>query len=253
MAGGHRHLLVHEEGPLHRVAPQCKLLATLLFVIAVVATPKEQVWAFAVHAALLGLAATIARVPLGALAKRLVIEVPFLAFAVLLPFVGRDRSVEVLGLELSRPGLWAAWNIVAKATIGVAASIVLASTTSVPHLLQGLERLRVPRQLVAIAGFMVRYGDVIGDELRRMRIARESRGASASRLGHARAVATSAGALFVRSYERGERVYLAMVSRGYTGTMPLRSTAATAPAWVVCLAWPAAASVVALSAWSVQR
>ena len=64
---------------------------------------------------------------------------------------------------------------------------------------------------------MVRYGDVIGDELRRMRIARESRGAGGSRLGQARAVATSAGALFVRSYERGERVYLAMASRGYVG------------------------------------
>ena len=47
-------------------------------------------------------------------------------------------------------------------TIGVAASIVLASTTSVPHVLQGMERLHVPRQLVAITGFMIRYGDVIG-------------------------------------------------------------------------------------------
>ena len=73
---------------------------------------------------------------------------------------------------------------------------------------------------------MVRYGDVIGDELRRMRIARESRGATGSSLGHAKAVATSAGALFVRSYERGERVYLAMASRGLhrrdAGAQPTR-------------------------------
>ena len=140
---------------------------------------------------------------------------PFLLFAVLLPFARpRPDASTCSACSCREPGLWAAWNIVAKGTIGVAASIVLASTTSVPHVLQGLERLRVPRQLVAITGFMVRYGDVIGDELRRMRIARESRGASASRIGHARAVATSAGALFVRSYERGERVYLAMASRG---------------------------------------
>lgn len=252
MGASHRHLLVHEEGPLHRLAPQCKVLATVLFVVAVVATPKEQFWAFGVYAGLVTVAAVLGRVPLAGVARRLVIEVPFLFFAVLLPFVGRDRSVDVLGLQLSQPGLWAAWNIVAKGTIGVAASIVLASTTSVPHLLQGLERLRVPRQLVAIAGFMARYGDVIGDELRRMRIARESRGASASRLGHARAVATSAGALFVRSYERGERVYLAMASRGYTGTMPLHSAAATRRAWIVCLAWPAAAAIVAAIAWGIN-
>ena len=99
---------------------------------------------------------------------------------------------------------------------------------------------------------MVRYGDVITDELRRMRIARESRGAWASWTGHARAVATSAGALFVRSYERGERVYLAMASRGYVGSLPVRSPAATPWAWLTCLAWPAAATLVALVAWSVQ-
>jgi cobalt/nickel transport system permease protein len=253
VAGSHRHLLVHEEGPLHRIAPQCKLLATVLFVFAVVATPKEQFWAFGVLAGMVVVAALIGRVPLLGVARRLVIEIPFLLFALLLPFVGRDRSVEVLGLHLSEPGLWAAWNIVAKGTIGVAASIVLASTTSVPHLLRGLERLHVPRQLVAITGFMARYGDVIGDEVRRMRIARESRGATASTIGHAKAVATSAGALFVRSYERGERVYLAMASRGYAGTMPVRGGRATWRSWVVCLPWPAAAAIVAATAWAVQR
>ena len=65
-------------------------------------------------------------------------------------------------------------------------------------------------------------------------------------------MATSAGALFVRSYERGERVYLAMASRGYAGTMPVRS----APAWprrgLTCLLWPAAAALVARVAWRVQ-
>ena len=68
--------------------------------------------------------------------------------------------------------------------------------------------------------FMIRYGDVVTDEMSRMRIARESRGGRARWLWQARATATSAGALFVRSYERGERVYLAMESRGYTGSMP---------------------------------
>ncbi|MET0145282.1 MAG: cobalt ECF transporter T component CbiQ [Ilumatobacteraceae bacterium] len=252
MGGSHRHLLVHGEGPLHRVAPQCKLAATVLFSFAVVATPKEQFWAFGVQAALVVLAAVIGRVPLLGLARHLVIEVPFLLFAVLLPIVGRNPRVDVGGLSLSEPGLWAAWNIVVKGTIGVAATVVMASTTSIPHILHGLERLRVPRQLVAITAFMIRYGDVIGDELRRMRIARESRGASASWSGHARAVATSAGALFVRSYERGERVYLAMASRGYVGTMPVRTSRSTTPAWFACLLWPLAAAVVAASAWVIQ-
>jgi cobalt/nickel transport system permease protein len=253
MAGRHRHLVIHDEGPLHRLPPQCKLLATVLFVFAVVATPKEQFWAFGVDAAMIALAAAIGRVPLTTVARRLVIEVPFLLFAVLLPFVGRGPRVDVLGLSLSETGLWAAWNIVVKGTLGVAATVVMASTTSIPHILAGLERLRVPRTLVAITAFMIRYGDVIGDELRRMRIARESRGAGSGRLGQARAVATSAGALFVRSYERGERVYLAMASRGYVGSMPVRDAPSTTRTWIVCLLWPAAAAVVAAVAWWLQR
>ena len=56
----------------------------------------------------------------------------------------------------------------------------------------------------------------------------------------------------MRSYERGERVYLAMASRGYVGTMPVRSTTATRTAWAVCLLWPLAATVVAVTAaWRV--
>jgi cobalt/nickel transport system permease protein len=178
----------------------------------------------------------------------LVIEVPFVLFAVLLPIVGRPPRVDVLWFSLSESGLWAAWNIIAKATIGVAASIVLASTTPVPQLLAGLERLRVPRVMVAIAGFMARYGDVIGDEVRRMEIARRSRLGGAG-LGQLRALATTAGTLFIRSYERGERISRAMESRGYAGSMPSRGGAASVGAWVVCLAWPLAAGTIAVLAW----
>jgi cobalt/nickel transport system permease protein len=86
-----------------------------------------------------------------------------------------------------------------------------------------------------------------------MRIARESRGAGSGRIGQARAVATSAGALFVRSYERGERVYLAMASRGYVGSMPVRQAQATMWSWLVCLLWPMGAAVVAGLAWWAGR
>jgi cobalt/nickel transport system permease protein len=67
-------------------------------------------------------------------------------------------------------------------------------------------------------------------------------------------VASSAGALFVRSYERGERVYLAMLSRGYTGTMPsLGSIDATPAMWARSLAVAAGAVLIAALAWGVGR
>ena len=123
-------------------------------------------------------------------------------------------------MSLSVAGLWGAWNIVVKGTLGVAASIVLASTTTVPELLRGLDRLRMPKVITGIMGFMIRYGEVITDELRRMKVARQSRGYDPRWIWQARAVAASAGALFIRSFERGERVHVAMLARGYTGTLP---------------------------------
>jgi cobalt/nickel transport system permease protein len=147
----------------------------------------------------------------------MVVEVPFVVFALLMPFVATGPRVEVLGVALSEAGLLAAWGLLAKGTLGVMASLTLAATTEPRDLLVGLERLRVPSQLVQIIGFMIRYLDVVTDEMRRMRIARESRGFRGGPLRSWPVLARTAGALFIRSYERGERVHLAMVSRGYTG------------------------------------
>jgi cobalt/nickel transport system permease protein len=252
-AGHAQPLYLPGKSPLHRARPQCKIAATLLFVLAVVATPREAFWAFGVYAlGLVGLA-RVGQVPLGLLARRLVIELPFLLFAVFLPVVSHGERVEVLGVSLAVGGLWAAWNIVVKGTLGVAASTILAATTPVAELLGGLDRLRLPKALTTIAGFMVRYADVIADEVRRMRIARISRGHDPRWIWQARAVAASAGTLFIRSYERGERVYLAMVSRGYAGSMPdLRELAATRAQWLAALCLPAAAALVATTAWGLR-
>jgi cobalt/nickel transport system permease protein len=254
VGAGHSHALyLPGTSPLHRARPQCKVAATFLFVLAMVATPREAFWAFGVYALTLTALARVAGLPLATMARRLVIELPFLLFAVFLPLVGQGERVEVLGVQLSVEGLWAAWNIVAKGTLGVAASVILAATTPVAELLRGLERLRLPAAFTTVAGFMVRYADVIADEVRRMRIARISRGHDPRWIWQARAVAASAGTLFIRSYERGERVYLAMVSRGYSGSMPvLHDLGATRGQWLAALALPAAAAAVALTAWGIR-
>ena len=114
---------------------------------------------------------------------------------------------------------------------------------------RGLERLRLPSTLVAILSFMVRYLSVVSDDLHRMRIARESRGYTGGRVGHLKAVAGGVGALFVRSFERGERVHLAMRSRGYTGRMPLLSVAgATREQWLQGMTMSLVAVLIAVAA-----
>jgi len=251
VGAGHAHKLYrHGHSPVHALPPHTKLAAAFGFVIVVVSTPREAMWAFALYAALLAVVARQARVPAGFLLKRLLIEIPFVAFAVLMPFVAEGERVDVLGLSLSVNGLWGAWNVLAKGTLGVAASVLLASTTELRELLLGLQRLKLPPLLVQIASFMIRYGDVITGEMRRMRIARESRGFEASGLRHWGVLAKSAGALFIRSYERGERVHLAMVSRGYAGSMPvIDEVTASRAQWSYALALPFAALVVCLLGW----
>ena len=250
MGAGHDHRwFVHGHSPVHELAPEAKVAATVLFVFAVVITPREAFWAFGLDTAIVIAVSLVAAVPVGRLARRLVIELPFLAFALFLPFIGQGERVQVGFLSLSVAGLWGAWNILIKGTLGVAATALLGATTTVPELLRGLERLHMPKPVVAITSFMIRYGDVITDDMRRMRIARQSRGYDPRWLWQIRAVATSAGALFIRSYERGERVYVAMLSRGYDGALPdLQSTRASRRDWLAALTVPAAAAVVCLIA-----
>ncbi|WP_069174441.1 cobalt ECF transporter T component CbiQ [Streptomyces griseus] len=253
MGAGHAHKLYrHGHSPVHALPPHCKLAAVLCFVLVVVSTPREAVWAFALYAVLLAAVAAVARIPAGFLLKRLLIEVPFVAFALLMPFVVPGEQTELLGVSVSVPGLWGAWNVLAKGTLGVAASVILASTTELRSLLLGLQRLRMPPLLVQIASFMIRYGDVITDELRRMSIARRSRGFEASGVRHWGVLAKTAGALFIRSYERGERVHLAMVSRGYTGAMPvIDEMTASRTQWAYAGALPLTALAVCLLGWTV--
>ena len=253
MGGGHSHvhsLFIHADSHVHRLRPQCKVAATLLFVLVVVSTPREAFWAYGAYAVVLGLVARQACVPLRLLLRRLTIELPFVAFAFFLPIIGQGERTDVFGLSLSVAGLWGAWNILVKGTLGVAATVILAASTPIPELLQGLDRLRVPRAFTAVAGFMVRYLDVITEEMRRMKIARLSRGYDPRWIWQVKALASSMGALFIRAYERGERVHLAMVSRGYSGAMPVVGRGdASGLEWMVALSLPALAAVIAVAAW----
>lgn len=257
----HRHghdagerLYVHRHTPIHLLPAEVKIVALVAFIFIVVATPIHQAWAFATFAGILVAVAAVARLTPSVVVPRMVVEVPFLLFAALMPFTGPDPQFDVLGVSLSQPGLWAAWGIVAKGTIGVLGAIILAATTPARDLLTGLKALRVPPLLVQVASFMLRYVQVVSDEMARMRVARESRGFQAVGVSAWPVVAQSAGALFIRSYERGERVHLAMLSRGYSGTMPaLDDLRPTRQQWLTGLCLPAAGSVIWVAAWAMPR
>lgn len=234
MGAGHSHALyIHEHSAAHHMAPHAKLVAAFGMVASIAVTPRQAVWAFAIYAFLIGGIAVASRVPLRFLLLRLLAVAPFVLFALFIPFIATGETTEILGVEVSVEGLWGAWNVLIKAVLGASVSIVLTATTEIPDIIRGLGVLRVPALFTSIATFMIRYLELVADELQRMRVAMTARGYDPRWLSQARPIASSAGALFIRSYERGERVHAAMMARGFTGEMPILSRAPVAPTqWV---------------------
>ena len=140
--------------------------------------------------------------------------------AVFLPFVRGGQQVELGPLSLSKVGLAAFAAVSIKAVLGTISAILLGATTTFPSTLRALEAMRVPRLFVLIAGFVYRYLFVVVDEVQRMRAALAARGYRPRNALQAAAVGRVATALFLRTHARGERVYLAMLSRGYAGSVP---------------------------------
>lgn len=208
------------ESPIHRLDPRVKLVGFLVLIVVCVSTPPYAYAAFAVYLGLETALLALSRLPLKHVLRRMLIVLPFiLAVAAFLPFFSKGGGSYNLGpVTVSGHGLTVLWNVTAKSTISVLAVILLSSTTSFSDLLKGMERLKVPALITVLLGFIYRYIFVLVDEAQRMRRARDSRGWEGRWLWQAKVIGHMIATLFLRSYERGERVYAAMLARGYDGT-----------------------------------
>lgn len=217
--------------PIHRLDPRLKLPATLAFVLAVTGQPPRA-WAALLLSGLIAAAlVVVSRVPPSLALKRSLAALPFAGLAALsLPFTRGGQALWSLqlgrwALTMTDLGLIAWASVVAKAWLSVLVSGLLVATTPFPALLQAMQALYVPRILIAILSFMYRYLFVLVDEAQRLQIARLARSAGGAAAGgtmfwRARVLGGMIGSLFIRSYERSERIYHAMLSRGYDGRWP---------------------------------
>ena len=238
-------LYIHRHSIIHTLPAHIKIISGLIFVIIVVSTDISNWPAFILYFLLTLVVLKIAQLPLITVMKRSVIEIPFIFFALLMPFFGTGERFQIGAVELYREGLLAGASIVAKGTIGILVAINLSTTSTAREILRGLEILKLPTPMVQIASFMLRYINVVNDEMQRMEIARESRGFDATGIRHWPVLATAAGALFIRSYERGERVHLAMLARGFNGELPKESKAKNSGKyWITALTIPFIAAVI---------
>jgi cobalt/nickel transport system permease protein len=210
---------------IHRLDPRTKLVATLAFIALVVLLPSASWLTYGLYFITVVALIIISRVPVTYVFKRSLIIVPFvLMIALFIPFFKEGTeafSFNILSWHLSvtYEGLETLGSVMAKAWLSILFLILLTSTTTFSNILKALEHLKMPRVLVMIMSFMYRYIFVLTDEVMRMKQARDSRnfGEGGRRLWQIRTVGNMIGTLFIRSYERGERVYAAMVARGFDG------------------------------------
>ena len=208
---------------IHRLDPRTKLLTSLLFILAVVLTPPGRWQLFVGYFVLVAALLILSRVPLLYVLKRSLVIMPFVVLiAIFIPFfregeVAGSYNIWLWQLSVTYNGLEVFLNILAKAWLSVLSLILLTSTTRFSQLLKGMEKLRLPSVMTMILSFMYRYIFVLVDEVMRMKQARDSRNFGGRRLWQLRTVGNMIGTLFIRSYERGERVYAAMMARGFNG------------------------------------
>ena len=208
--------------PIHRLDPRAKLLGLLGVTVVAVSAPLRA-WPVWVACALaLLIVAVLARLPAVEVWRRARVVLPLVVFvAAFVPFVRPGGATWSLGpLTVSEAGLGVLAAVTAKATIGTVSAVLLGATTPFPAVLRALEALRVPRLLVLIAAFTYRYLFVVLAEAGRLRAGLVSRGYAPRHALQAAAVGRAASVLFLRTHARAERVHMAMLARGFGGSMP---------------------------------
>jgi cobalt/nickel transport system permease protein len=217
------------ESPIHHLNPGVKVLAVVAFILSNVLLPDAAWLAFALALAFLLALSAVSGLGVGYILKRSFVALPFALAAVTAIFTvpGRPLAVWHLGaslLTVTDAGVLRFVSILLRAWLSVQAALLLVATTRFPDLIHALEHLHVPRLIVTIVAFLYRYLFVLTDEVLRMTRARQARSAAAA--GHrsggnigwqARVTGNMVGQLFLRSYDRSDRIYNAMLARGYNG------------------------------------
>jgi cobalt/nickel transport system permease protein len=207
----------------HALVPQTRVLCALLFVFATALTPNGRWWTWAVYGMGLAIVLLLSRVTLSVLLRRAAVELLFVGIVLLGALFREGGSVvwQWGGLQITTAGLTVLGSVSLKTLLSLLMLNLLVLTTSIPALLHALVALKTPPLLVAILAAMYRYIGVLVEEFTSMQRAAASRNLTGNHRWQRLVVGNMIGTLFIRTYERGDRIYQAMLSRGYTGLPPL--------------------------------
>ena len=220
--------------PLARMDPLAKFCTVLSTVVMISVFPAGAGWRYAAVLALLVALAVLSRVPGRYLSQRFLAASPFVALAAVMPLASAVPGAADLAIAVA----WKAFSAILLLSL-------LAATTPIEEIVESLRRLGAPRGLALTATLMHRYLFVLLDEWRRIARARDCRSGGGVKGGRARMWANHAAMVFVRTWERADRVAQAMQARGFRGEFPRLRQSRPGP-WEIAAAFVLPVSVLAL-------
>lgn len=219
------------QSPIHQLDPRVKLVITIAFIFTTALVPVGSWPVYILLLTIIISTVLLSELGLGYVWGRAALALPFVlaAFPIIFTAPGPSLAQIPIGswtITISAAGVERFISIALKSWISVQAAIVLAASTPFPDLLLAMRAIRIPRLLVSIFSLMWRYLFILADEALRLMRARSSRSGEADTPGlktggsltwRARVTGGMAGSLFLRAFERSDRIYMAMLSRGYDG------------------------------------
>lgn len=216
---GYLDRLSYQDTLVHRLDPRVKLVMTLLFLFTVISFSKYEVAALLPFFLFPAILLTIGEIPLGFILKKVAIVSPLAIFIGIFNPLLDAAQVKILpGLTLAAGWLSFA-SILLKFLLTVSTALLLIATTSFPTVCHALRRLGMPAIFVSQLLFLYRYIFVLGEEVMRIVRARDMRSYGRKGAG-VKVFVRIIGVLLLRTIERAERIYFAMLARGFQGDMP---------------------------------
>lgn len=208
--------LARQDSRIHRLDPRAKVITTLVFLVCVVSFGKYEILAMLPFAIFPVVVASEGNLPLGFLGRRLLVVAPLAVIVGMFnPLLDRAILVQLGGLGIS--GGWISFaSILLRFSLTTVAALVLIGTTGFHSVCMALERLGAPDVFATQLLFLYRYIFVLGEDTMRMARARALRSFNGRGMG-LRVYGHILGHLLLRTYDRAQRVYLAMLCRGFDG------------------------------------
>lgn len=210
--------LSYKDTVIHRLDPRTKVIATFAFIVTVVSFPKYEIAGLIPFFLFPAVIFSLGDIPVWFILKKVLIVSVFAVFiGIFNPLFDTRVMVNLFGIPVS--GGWVSFfSILLKFFLTICSALLLISTTSFPGICHALRKLGTPEIFISQLLFLYRYIFVLIEETLRMVRARDLR--SFGKRGQGISVFINLIAtLFMRTIERSERIYHAMLSRGFSGTI----------------------------------